>query len=283
LKPQWRRLALLALGVGLFLGARLAPAQDDDRAPYRPTPQAVVDRMLELAQVKPDDYVVDLGAGDGRIVLTAAKKFGARGLGVEINQGLVREAQRAAEREGIADRAKFAVQDLYETSLRDVTVLTLYLLPEMNRKLAPRILSEMKPGTRVVAQEFGIQGWEPDIRETVAGNEEWTGWLRERSVYLWIVPAQIAGRWRVERDSALFVLDISQSFQDAKATASSAGGEVEVNVEPVRARTVRFAVSPPAPFAGEYVGTVDGDTLHGEFRSPGGATGTWRAVRSASR
>jgi hypothetical protein len=271
----------------LALAPALVLAQDEERAPYRPTPQAIVERMLELAKVRADDYVVDLGSGDGRIVLTAAKKYGARGLGVEIDRSLVRAAQRAAEREGIAERAQFAVQDLFETRLESATVLTLYLLPEMNRKLAPKILAEMQPGTRVVAQEFVVGDWPPDYKETAAGNEEWTGWRRERGVYLWIVPARIGGEWRVERDggdgraeraSGEFTLGIAQHYQSAEGRARHDATEIDVAFAPIRGREVRFAL-PPSPIAGDYVGSLDGDVLQGTWSGPGGTGGTWRAMR----
>lgn len=274
-----RRIAAALLVATLAAVAAPTRGQDEEKAPYRPTPQQVVDRMLELAQVKPGDYVVDLGSGDGRIVLTAAKKFGARGLGVEIDRGLVRDARAAAARDGISDRARFEIQDLFETDLRDVTVLTLYLLPEMNRKLAPRILEQMKPGTRVVSQEWGIGDWQPEVRETVAGTEEWTGWVKERGVFLWIVPARIAGRWQVERDGAAggFALDLWQEYQMIEARDDRGG--VSARFRPIKGADVRFTVAPPSPFAGDYAGVADGGAMGGEFVAPSGAKGTWRAVR----
>jgi Methyltransferase domain len=274
-----KRLLAAMLATAIACAAATTRAQDEEKAPYRPTPQQVVDRMLELAQVKPGDYVVDLGSGDGRIVLTAVKKFGARGLGVEIHRGLVRDARAAAERDGISDRARFEIQDLFETDLRDVTVLTLYLLPEMNKKLAPRILEQMKPGTRVVSQEWGIGDWQPDVRETVAGNEEWTGWLKERGVFLWIVPARIAGRWQVERDGAVggFSLDLAQQYQMIEARDER--GAVPARFRPMSGSAVRFTVAPPSPFAGDYAGVVEGNAMRGEFVASGGAKGTWRAVQ----
>jgi hypothetical protein len=275
-------LQLRAFVPALLLGvvALVGHAQDNEQAPYRPTPQAIVDRMLELAKVKPDDYVVDLGSGDGRIVLTAATKYGARGLGVDIDRGLVRKAQQSAEAAGVADRAKFAVQDLYALPLRDVTVLTLYLLPEMNRKLLPKIMAEMQPGTRVVAQEFVVGDWPPDYQEIAAGNEEWTGWSRTRGVYLWIVPAKVGGEWRVERDGVTFPLAIEQLYQNAEGSIAGGGAETEVAFRPIRGREVRFTVPAASPAAGEYVGAVDGDVMTGTWSGPGGAGGPWRAVRT---
>ena len=272
---------VLALVVAGTLAAATLPAhaQDEEKAPYRPTPQQVVDRMLALAQVKPTDYVVDLGSGDGRIVLTAAKKYGARGLGVEIDRGLVRDARAAAARDGLSDRARFEIQDLFETDLGDATVLTLYLLPEMNRKLAPRILEQMKPGTRVVSQEWGIGDWQPDVRETVAGTEEWTGWVKERGVFLWIVPARVAGRWQVERGDAAggFALDLWQEYQMVDARDDRGG--VAARFRPIKGSEVRFTVPAPSPLAGDYVGVVEGAMMQGEFTTPAGAKGTWRAAR----
>jgi 16S rRNA G966 N2-methylase RsmD len=276
--PLQLRAFVLALVLG---GVALAGhAQDNEQAPYRPTPQAIVDRMLELAKVKADDYVVDLGSGDGRIVLTAATRYGARGLGVEIDRGLVRKAQQAAEAAGVADRAKFAVQDLYETPLRDVTVLTLYLLPEMNRKLLPKIMAEMQPGTRVVAQEFVVGDWPPDYQEVAAGNEEWTGWSRTRGVYLWIVPAKVGGEWRVEREGVEFPLAVEQLYQNAEARIARGDTETEVAFRPIRGREVRFTVPASSPAAGEYVGAVDGNVMSGTWSGAGGTGGQWRAVRT---
>jgi hypothetical protein len=269
-------LAALVLGVLASAGV----AQDNEQAPYRPTPQAIVDRMLELAKVRSDDYVVDLGSGDGRIVITAATKYGARGLGVEIDRGLVRKAQQAAEAAGVSDRAKFAVQDLYEMPLGDVTVLTLYLLPEMNRKLLPKIMAEMRPGTRVVAQEFVVGDWPPDYQEVAAGNEEWTGWSRTRGVYLWIVPAKVGGEWRVEREGVAFPLAVEQLYQNAEGRIAAGGAETEVAFRPLRGREVRFAVPASSPAAGEYAGTVDGNVMSGTWTGANGASAPWRAVRT---
>jgi SAM-dependent methyltransferase len=148
--------------------AGAAPAQE--RAPdinYVPTPLPVVERMLELAQVGKDDVVYDLGSGDGRIVITAAQRYGARGVGIEINPVWVRDARAIAERLGVADRVAFRVEDLFATDLRDATVVTLYLFPTVNAKLQQKLLRELRPGTRVVSHEYGIGDWPPDRTETM--------------------------------------------------------------------------------------------------------------------
>ena len=147
--------------------------------PYVPTPQTVVDAMLSLAAVNKDDVVYDLGCGDGRIVITAAKKYGARGVGVDIDPERIKEANANAKLAGVSDRVKFIEQDLFQTDFKDASVVTLYLLPDINLKLRPKLLSELKPGTRVVSHSFDMGDWKPDKTETVDGY---------RKVFFWIIP-----------------------------------------------------------------------------------------------
>ena len=147
--------------------------------PYVPTPEEVVDEMLKVANVTKDDVVYDLGSGDGRIVITAVKKYGAkRGVGVDINPERIREANANAQAAGVTDRVKFVEQDLFEMDLKDATVVTLYLLPDVNLKLRPKLLRELKPGTRIVSHAFDMGDWTPEKTLTVDG----------RSVYFWVVP-----------------------------------------------------------------------------------------------
>jgi len=141
-------------------------------APFVPTPMPVVERMLELARVSKDDVVFDLGSGDGRVVITAAHRYGARGVGVEINPVWVRDARRYAEQAGVTDRVTFRIEDLFAIDLREATVVTLYLLPWINRKLAPRFRAELKPGARIVSHEYGIGDWPPDHTEQMFVNGE---------------------------------------------------------------------------------------------------------------
>lgn len=160
------RAILAAIAVALSASAQgQAPG-----APFVPTPIPVVERMLELAQVVPTDVVYDLGSGDGRIPITAAQRYGARGVGVEINPVWVRDARRFAETLGVADKVSFRVEDLFTTDFREATVVTLYLYPAMNRKLAPKLLAELKPGARIVSHEYGIGDWPPDHTEEMVVN-----------------------------------------------------------------------------------------------------------------
>ncbi|MEB3178848.1 MAG: class I SAM-dependent methyltransferase [Nostocaceae cyanobacterium] len=153
---------------------------------YVPTPQVVVNKMLELAKVTKDDVIYDLGSGDGRIVITAAQKFSARkGVGIEIDPKLVKQSQENAKTAGVSDRVDFRQQDLFTTDLREATVVTLYLLPELNVKLRPKLFKELKPGTRIVSHDFDMGDWKPEKVVKVKGD------AREHTVYFWTIPQQV--------------------------------------------------------------------------------------------
>ncbi|WP_414527776.1 SAM-dependent methyltransferase [Nodularia chucula] len=159
----------------------LPPQERPGDVPYVPTPPAVVDAMLEVAGVGPDDVLYDLGSGDGRIVTTAAQKYGTRGVGVEINPELVQEATANAKEAGVSDRVQFVQQDLFQSDFSEATVVTLYLLPDINLKLRPQLLKQLKPGTRIVSHAFDMGEWEPEQTLEVDG----------RTVYYWVVPEEV--------------------------------------------------------------------------------------------
>ena len=174
---------LLVTPVGVYaIEPSFAPTQaltgDSLDVPYVPTPQSVVDKMLDIAKVTGEDYLIDLGSGDGRIPIAAAKRFGAKGMGVDIDAARVQEAKTNAVNARVEDKVEFRKQDLFETDLSKATVLTMYLLPRVNLQLRPRILNELKPGTRVVSHNFDMGDWKPDQKIKVDG----------RTIYLWIVP-----------------------------------------------------------------------------------------------
>ncbi len=245
--------------------------------PYVPTPHSIVERMLAFAEVGPNDLVVDLGSGDGRIVIAAAKQFGARGLGVEIDRTLIAEAQEKAAKAGVAGRVRFVARDLFDADLREATVLTLYLLPETNRKLLPKILAEMRPGSRVVAHRFAVGDWRPDARINVDASDDWSASHSERWLYLWYVPARVAGEWEVVRegDGTSFRLAIDQAYQQIGGAAAGDGARVALELAALHGTEIRFIVPGSAPFAGDYAGRIDGDSMSGDLN--GGAR--WRAVR----
>ena len=197
-------------------------ASDADEVPYIQTPTNVVDVMLSIAEVGPRDYVVDLGSGDGRIVIAAAKQYGARALGIDYDRTLIAESRANAKREGVSDRVDFLHRDIFLADFRDATVVTMYLLPEVNLELRPRILFGLRPGTRVVSHDWDMADWEPDRRLVVQAPDKTVGLLKQSTVYLWIVPARIAGYWRgtlagPEGEEPV-VLDFTQHFQKTSAT-----------------------------------------------------------------
>ena len=176
-----RRRDFLLAGLG-FVAPGCATRGLDLDVPYVPTPQPVVDAMLRLASVRHDDVVYDLGCGDGRVVITAARDFGARGVGIDIDPRRIEEANAAARSAGVSGRARFAVQNLFSADFSEATVLALYLLPELNAKLLPKIRSELRPGARVVSHQFRIGDWQPERIESA-----WFG-ERDHPLFLWIVP-----------------------------------------------------------------------------------------------
>ena len=187
-----------------------------EEVPYVQTPQTVVDAMLGLAAVRAGDRLLDLGSGDGRVVIAAARRFGVPGLGVELDPQLVELSRSRAQAAGVGERARFAVQDLFDTDLSGATVITLYLLPEVNLALRPRLL-RLAPGTRIVSHDWDMADWTPDRSLTVPAPGKPVGRLKESTLHLWIVPAQLAGRWHGAlaggRPDTL-ALNITQRFQE---------------------------------------------------------------------
>jgi hypothetical protein len=220
----------LATCAALFAaGARAQQGAGD--VVYVPTPQEVVEKMLEIAKVGPQDFVIDLGSGDGRIVITAAKKFGARGFGVDLDRYLLKLANDNARREGVADRAQFFEQNLFETDLTRATVITTYLLPEMNLKLRPKLLA-LKPGTRIVAHDYDMENWRPDQEIVIPVPGKEVGDPGKSYVMLWIVPARVAGEWRARvgegRTAAHYELSFEQEFQFVEGRARIEGHEAKI-------------------------------------------------------
>jgi len=189
MEARW--LTILGVSVALFAPVAVAQTGRGDVV-YVPTPQVVVDEMLRMAKVGASDYVIDLGSGDGRIVITAAKKLGARGFGVDLDTYLLKIANTNAKQEGVADRAHFIEQNLFETDLSKATVITTYLLPEMNERLRPKLLA-LKPGTRIVAHDYDMGNWLPDEQKTLIVPEKKVGDPGKSYVFFWLVPAQVAG------------------------------------------------------------------------------------------
>jgi SAM-dependent methyltransferase len=229
-----------------------------------PTPPVLVEKMLDMARVTPRDYVMDLGSGDGRNVIAAAKR-GARALGVEYNPDMVELSRRIAAREGVADKATFVQGDMYEADISGATVLALFLLTENLNTLVPKFLN-LNPGSRIVVNGFEIDGWKAD--ETGRADGECGSWC---NAYLYIVPARVAGTWHLPRGR----LALEQKFQEITGTLSSGGTSAPITNGRLRGNQISFTVG-----GTDYVGHVDGDTMSGDLK--GSATGDWRAVRKTA-
>jgi len=270
----------------LLAGATAAAQNEPERTggPYVPTPQVVVDQMLRVANVGASDYVMDLGSGDGVIVLTAAQQYKARGMGVDIDPALVKFANQEAARLGIADRATFQVMDVYKADLSRASVVTLYLLPEMMINLRPKIYLELKPGTRVVSHDYHFDDWRPDDSVTfdVPEKEKINGTPRA-TVYLWIIPARIGGRWTVQVEGGeRYDVTWRQSYQSVEATAQSAGGTLTVQDAVLRGEQLEFALTSRGARQ-RFTGRVNGDAMQGTVDLGRGKTARWTAGRAGSR
>src|SRR5438067_9191958 len=197
-----RLAAVMLFTATAALAADLQPIKN--AGPYVPSPESVVSDMLRYADVGPNDFLIDLGSGDGRIVLTAAKVFGARGFGVEIKEDLVKRANDAAQKEGLADRAKFLKQDLFKTDISQATVVTMYLLPDTVNLLKDKFLTELKPGTRIVSHDYPLTGWIPEKYEQMDLEEKVKiSGVTTTLIYLYIVPAKVAGNWQAHMPPAI--------------------------------------------------------------------------------
>ena len=237
--------------------------------PYVPTPHEIVERMLELAEVGERDYLIDLGSGDGRIAITAARKHGARALGVEIRPELVHLADKYAAEAGVTDKVSFREQDLFKTPISEATVIALYLPPSINLKLRPRLLNELRPGSRVVSQSYNMAGWHADARAEVRGID----------IYLWVIPARVAGRWILRDGSREISLAISQEFQEIKGSATVGERPLPLLDANLRGDRIEFALDLGDAQPTRFRGRVSGDVIAPEVAV---SVAPWRATRDAS-
>jgi hypothetical protein len=265
----------------------LSPAAEQHAqadVPYVPTPANVVDAMLKLAGIGPRDFVVDLGSGDGRIVIAAAKQLGARGLGVEIDGALVSRARSEAQRQGVADRVQFREENLFITDFGHATAMTLYLYPRVLMQLRPRLLGELKPGTRIVSHDFDMEDWQPDARVTVPVPGKPYG-PPSSEIYLWVVPANAAGTWRwrsaIGGTPAEAELALTQSFQVLEGRPLLGGRPARFEAGRVRGDEIRFMLTTledGRALRQAFSGRLDGDTISGKVQV-GGNEHAWQATR----
>ena len=263
-----RRAQLFALALATLA---LIPAAHSASAtvPYVPTPQEVVERMLQIAKVTKNDYLIDLGSGDGRIVVTAARRYGARGFGVDLNPTRIAEANENARKAKVTDRVSFVEGDLFETDLSAASVITMYLLPRVNLDLRPRIL-DLKPGTRIVSHDFSMEEWKPDFYEEINVKEKYGTSAGRSDIYFWVVPAKVGGKWQsqllVRGKPVDYAFALDQKFQFATGTATVNGRSVPVQNAKLSGDKLAFdfvADVNGTPAKHQFNGTVVGDTITG--------------------
>jgi SAM-dependent methyltransferase len=227
-----------------------------------PTTQGLVDKMLDMAKTTPQDYVIDLGSGDGRTVITAAKR-GARALGIEYNPDMVELSKKNATKEGVTQRVNFVKADLFESDFSQATVITMFLLPDINLKLRPKIL-DLKPGTRIVSNTFTMGDWKAD--ETASITDNCTNWC---TALLWIVPAKVEGNWRLPQGE----LRLTQNFQEISGTLVNGGKTTNITNGKMRGDEISFTAGDA-----QYSGHVAANAMTGTTKSSGG-TSNWKATR----
>jgi SAM-dependent methyltransferase len=280
------RACAAALGLSLFLpipihaetttsaSAEYAPSvgQPGKDVVWVPTPDALVTHMLRMAKVTSQDFVMDLGSGDGRIAIAAAKEFGARAEGIEYNPDLVTLSNKAAQQAGVADKVKFIKADIFETDFGKASVITMYLLPRLNVQLRPKILA-LKPGTRVVSHAFTMDDWKPDEQALVEARE----------AFLWIVPAQLGGNWRLNSGGEQLDLRLEQKYQMLGGKAQAGKSAYEIQSGRVRGEEVYFDLIGPKGERREFSGRLNNAQLEGSVKTASGAPVKWTAVRSANQ
>jgi hypothetical protein len=237
--------------------------QAGKNVPWIATPQILVDKMLNLAKITPADFLIDLGSGDGRTVISAARR-GTRSLGVEYNPGLVKLSKENAEKEGVAKLAQFVEADIFEFDFSKATVISMFLLPEINMKLRPKLL-DMKPGTQIITNTFTMQEWHYD--DVVRTGDQSNRW---NTAYLWIVPTKVEGKWILPKGGELTFV---QEFQMLKGTINTGGKNFTITEGKLRGNEITFKAGDDI-----YTGTVIGKKIEGTFSS-GGKTSKWSATR----
>ncbi|MFC1528543.1 class I SAM-dependent methyltransferase [Candidatus Latescibacterota bacterium] len=237
-------IGLLFLALIIFLAESIGQNYDDEYdVPFVPTRYEIVDQMLEIADVGGDDILYDLGCGDGRIVITAAKKFGTHGIGIDINPIRIGESKENAINEGVTDKVRFIELDLFMADISEATVVSLYLLPSVNLKLRPKLFHELKPGTRIVSHDFDMGEWEPD--QSLGENDNNFD-FDNHTVYFWILPANVSGTWELEMsartDKKVYSMHLDQKFQDVDGNLTFGGSSVPISIITIKGDKLQFTI-----------------------------------------
>ena len=277
---------LAVMMAGLWLSACAQPQPKKPDVEYVPTPHHVVAEMLRLAAVTPTDVVYDLGCGDGRVLIAAAQLYKARGVGIDIDPQRIEESRINAHQAGVVERVQFLQQDLFETDIREATVVTLYLLPQLNRQLRPKLFSDLQPGTRIVSHDFDMGDWQPDQVMHVPGA------AYEHTVFYWIIPASVDGRWQMSLPTLIgerrYLLRLQQRYQEVRGTVSAEREAMLITNATLTGDRLRFIVI--TDIQGEEVqmsfdGRVSGDAMRGSVEVHGGAIAgryDWASHRDAA-
>ena len=284
-RSRWSLVGIFALALVTVMQSQPGSAQDFGDTPYVQTPQNVVDHMLQTAKVGAGDYVIDLGSGDGRMIITAAKKHGARGFGVDLDRRLVQLANRLAARAGVADRAVFYERDLYQTDLSPASVVTIYLLPEVNLMVRPKLLATLKPGTRVVSHDYDMGEWPPDLRFEMDAPGKTVGRDQRSKVFYWVVPGNAAGKWRwqLTRNGVReeHVLSVTQNFQMLQGSLMVGEQRFTLRDAKLTGEEIAFeAVDAAGTARYRFTGRITAHAISGTVRVPGGGELPWNGTRT---
>lgn len=273
------RRGVVVLALAAFAATAAAQAQKkEDFTPqvgqagkdviWVPTPEDLVERMLRMAQTTPNDFVIDLGSGDGRIAIAAAKKFNARSMGIEYNPDMVEVSNRNASKEGVAGQARFIKADIFETDFSQATVITMYLLPGLNLKLRPKLL-DMKPGTRLVSHQFNMDDWQPDEITNIDG----------RRAYFWLIPAKAAGTWRFQSGSEGLDVTLEQKYQMLEGTVKLGTVNAGLRDAKLHGDMISFAFVDQGGLRRDFAGRVNGNVIEGTMKLETGPESKWTATK----
>ena len=273
------RRAVVVLALAAFAATAAAQAQKKEEFTpqvgqagkdviWVPTPEELVERMLRMAQTTPNDFVIDLGSGDGRIAIAAAKKFNARSMGIEYNPDMVEVSNRNAAKEGVAGKARFVKADIFESDFSQATVITMYLLPGLNLKLRPKLL-DMKPGTRIVSHQFNMDEWQPDEISNIDG----------RRAYFWLIPAKVAGTWRFQSGSDGLDVTLEQKYQMLEGTVKLGTVNAGLRDAKLAGDKISFGFVDQGGVRRDFTGKVSGNTMEGTMKLETGPESKWAATK----
>ncbi len=293
---------LIAAITLIFLSLAVAEYQQTD-VPFVPTPDEVVMEMLKMANVSKNDVLYDLGCGDGRIVITAVKKFGCRGVGIDIDPQRIKESRENAKKAGVSNKVKFSEENLFTAEIKEATVVTLYLLSEVNLRLRPRLFTELAPGTRVVSHEFSMGRWEPEVSTTVKTgetpvvdywNQDVEDYWNTHNVHFWIIPANVTGSWELSIPDLslprMLTLNLDQEFQQVKGQAFEGTSEISLSIEEGKIKGDKLHFTLERKLRGRtqsmhFEGTVKDHIMKGTMKIEGGQGREeirWKATRDES-